>query len=296
MRHKARRLALDVLVAIAAVAFVSVGAPAHAQARGTEAVALVTELSGTAETQMEGKTVAVSLLFEFHPGATVKLYQGAKMIVLFYRTARQSAITGPSLIRASDTAIKALSGNEPISMQALAGKNGKALVIHPAGVTQGALVVRGLNKPIPTLSLAGGTTLELRPTFRWREVVPGLDYQFTLKDENEKVLHRLTWRGTTLQLPPELVLSGGRRYRWSVFAQAADGTTFRSNYGFTVADAAMRAEVENFRPDQTASPSERVAFAVWLEQAGLNDEAVRYWQQLAAEGIPLPPKQSAAAK
>jgi hypothetical protein len=272
------------------------GAAVHAQARSAAPVALVTELSGKAETQVEGKTVTVSLLSEFHPGARVKLYQGAKMIVLFYRTAGQSAITGPSLIRVGETAVEALSGNEPTNMQALAGKNGKPLLIRPAGVTQGAVVIRGLNKPIPAISLAGGTTLEARPTFRWREVEPGLDYQFTLKDQGDAVLLTRTGRGTALQLPPELVLSEGQRYRWSLFARAPDSTAYGSSYRFTVADAATRADVENFRPAQTANASERVAFAVWLEQAGLNDEAVHYWQQLVAEGIPPPPNKSANAK
>jgi hypothetical protein len=181
-------------------------------------------------------------------------------------------------------------------MQALAGKNGKPLLIRPAGVTQGAVVIRGLNKPIPAISLAGGTTLEARPTFRWREVEPGLDYQFTLKDQSDSVLLTRTAPGTALQLPPTLVLSEGQRYRWSLFARAPDGTAYGSSYRFTVADPATRAQVENFRPGQTANASERVAFAVWLEQAGLNDEAGRCWEQLVAEGIPPPPGKSADAK
>ena len=37
------------------------------------------------------------------------------------------------------------------------------------------------------------------------------------------------------------------------------------------------------RPAAGAPLSERVAFAVWLEQVGLKDEAARYWKALAAE-------------
>jgi len=269
---------------------------AYAQARSATPVALVTALSGTAETQAEGKTVAVSLLSEFPAGARVRLHRDAKMVLLFYRTAGQTAITGPSLIRVGDTGAEALSGNEPSNRPTLAGKNGKPLVIHPAGVTQGAIVIRGVNKPIPALSLAGGTTLSVRPTFRWLEVEPGFDYEFTLKDHSDAVLFTRTLRGTVVQLPPDLVLAEGQRYRWSVFGRGSDGAAYGSSYRFVVADAATRADFENFSPSPTADASERVAFAVWLEQAGLGDEAASHWQQLAAEGIPLPPKHSDAAK
>jgi hypothetical protein len=103
-------------------------------------------------------------------------------------------------------------------------------------------------------------------------------------------------RGSVLQLPSELVLAEGQRYRWSIFAKAPDGINYSSSHRFTVADATGRAEVENFRPAQAASPSERVAFAIWLEQAGVDDEALRYWQQLGADGILPPPEKSATAK
>src|SRR5215470_8364505 len=132
MQRKTRWMAWCAVITNAAVALVFPAA-AHAQARGTSPVVLVTALSGTAETQSEGKTVAVSLLSEFHTGARVKLHRDAKMVLLFYRTAGQTVITGPSLIRVGDTSVEPLSGNEPVNRPTLAGKNGKPLVIQPAG-------------------------------------------------------------------------------------------------------------------------------------------------------------------
>jgi hypothetical protein len=271
-----------------AAALYCAGTAARAEADPVAAVALVIELSGKAETQAGGRPVAVSLLSEFGPGARVRLHKDAKLIVLFYRTAEQYAISGPSLLRFTDTGLEALSGNEPIRKPALIGKDGRALAVRAIGVVQAGAVVRGRNKPIPALAPAGGVTLEVRPTFRWSEVEPGLDYRFTLKDEGDAVLLARTLRGTVMQLPPDLALAEGQRYRWSVFAQAADGTAYGSNYRFTVADAATRADVENFRPDQGASLGERVAYSVWLEQSGLLDEARRYWQRLGAEGLNVP--------
>ena len=45
----------------------------------------------------------------------------------------------------------------------------------------------------------------------------------------------------------------------------------------------LRARIEAARPKSGASVSERVAFAAWLEQLELRDEAKAYWKALAAE-------------
>lgn len=47
--------------------------------------------------------------------------------------------------------------------------------------------------------------------------------------------------------------------------------------------AELRARVEAARPAPGAPVSERVAFAAWLEQQQLHDEARAYWTALAAE-------------
>lgn len=45
----------------------------------------------------------------------------------------------------------------------------------------------------------------------------------------------------------------------------------------------LRAHIEALRPAAGAPVSERVAFAAWLEQMQLKDEARGYWRALAAE-------------
>jgi hypothetical protein len=45
----------------------------------------------------------------------------------------------------------------------------------------------------------------------------------------------------------------------------------------------LRARIEAARPEPGASVAERVAFATWLEQLELRDEAKAYWKALAAE-------------
>jgi hypothetical protein len=251
-------------------------------------VALATEVTGKAETQVHGKPAAVVLLSEFAPGARVRLHRNATMVVLYLRSAEQFSLAGPALVRFGQSAPEALSGNEPTRLRAVAGRDGKPVTIRPGGVTQAAIVVRGLSKPIPAAGLAGGVTLELRPTFRWQDVAPGLEYQFTLRDAQDSVLFSRKVNATALELPGEHSLAEGKRYRWSVAAKAADGTVYASSYRFTVADARLRAEADNFQPPSGAPPRERLVYALWLEQAGLGDEAARHWQQLTEAGVARP--------
>jgi sulfur carrier protein ThiS len=46
--------------------------------------------------------------------------------------------------------------------------------------------------------------------------------------------------------------------------------------------------VENFRPAEDATIAERVAYAAWLDEAGLRDEATAQWSAIAADGGPVP--------
>ena len=252
-------------------------------------VALVTDLSGAAETQVDGKKAHVTTLFELSEGARVKLFPGARMVVLYYLSARQYVLTGPALVRVGEIGVEALSGNEPISVKAPAGKDGKPLIIRPIGVTQAGVVFRG-TKPIPLISPVGRKTLAARPTFRWVAVEPTLSYHFSLKDEDSNPLVTQDVRDITFELPSNIVLSEGQYYRWSVSAESSSGVSYLTNHRFAVADIGTRSQVENFRPSLDSGHGEWVTFAIWLEQEGLAEEAREVWTRLSKQGVSLPPQ------
>jgi hypothetical protein len=272
----------------ALLAAVSGAELAHAQAGDDAPVALVTEIVGKAETRSGSQTVAVTLLAEFASGARVKLHPGAKMQVLFYGAAEVYALTGPSLVRVSQARLETMSGNEAVKQPGVYGRNGKPLLLRPGAITQAGIVVRGVARPLPALTMTGSATLDPHPVFRWREPEPGLDYRFVLRDGGEAILYERTLRDTSVSLPPDIVLKEAQRYRWSVSAKSPSGTEYAASYRFVYATAQTREDVANFRPEPDAPPAQRVAYALWLEQTGLRDEANRYWQALAAEGVPIP--------
>ena len=52
-----------------------------------------------------------------------------------------------------------------------------------------------------------------------------------------------------------------------------------------VTPADLRAQAESLRPAESAALSSKVAYAVWLEEMGLKDEARVYWRVASTERI-----------
>ena len=83
--------------------------------------------------------------------------------------------------------------------------------------------------------------------------------------------------------PPKVALNENVMYTWSVSARSPDGRKYSSVADFSIAPQSLRQDVESLRPATTSAFSDRVAYAAWLEQAELKDEARKYWRALAAE-------------
>ena len=78
-------------------------------------------------------------------------------------------------------------------------------------------------------------------------------------------------------------LREGVGYTWEVSARAPDNRRYVSAGDFSLASAELRAQAEALRPPAGSPVSQRVAFATWLEQMELRDEARKYWRTLSAE-------------
>jgi hypothetical protein len=251
-------------------------------------VALATEVTGLAETRVADATVAVSLLSEFAAGSRIALKKDARLTILFYASGVAYVLTGPALVRFTDGGLEALSGNEPKRIAAVTGRNGKPLELRPSRLTQAGMVARGVIRPIAARNPVGTVTLESRPAFAWVGVEPRLSYRFLLRDMNDSTVAAGDVAENSYQLPAGLRLTPGKRYRWTVRARTMDGTEYLLDRTFSVADHALRTELENFRPADHATPTSHIAFALWLEQVGLQDEARAYRQSLRQHGVTIP--------
>ncbi len=266
-----RALALAIFVSW----LVALATPAWA-----ESIALVTDVSGRVTGQGP-----VTILSEIAADTRVQLESGARLVVIYFRSGDEYTFTGPAQIQFRTTEPQVLSGAKPQKRASPLRKGGKDVTIKPVSVTQAAYVMRS-GRPtarIKLLTLSGTKTLDASPEFRWQEIEPGAKYRFELTDDTGRSVYESDVTGSALKLPLPVRLREGVPYTWELSARLADGRRYVSAGDFSIVTPQLRAEADALRPAAGAPVSERVAFAAWLEQMELKDEARKYWRVLAAE-------------
>ena len=249
------------------------------------AVAMVTDLEGKAVLLDDSRKPAVSILSEVRQDARIQIEAGSRLVAVYLGSGQSWEIKGPAVVRFRPPQPDAESGAKPKPLGNALSKGNQEIRIKPVAVAQAAIVMRSV-KPSLKLRLLnplGNKTLEERPTFAWASLAPNIPYHFALLDETGKTLYEATVPDTSLQLPAQLQLKEAATYTWMVSAQHSEGMSFSNASDFSLASAELRRQVEALRPAGNASFSERVAFAAWLEQMALRDEARKYWQAAAAE-------------
>lgn len=242
-------------------------------------VAIVTDVSGKVAAQ-----APVTILAEIAADARVKLEPGSRLVVVYVKSGDEYTLTGPAQVQFRSGGPEVASGAKPQRKANPLGKE-SGVTIRPLSVAQGAFVMRS-GRPtarIKLLSLSGTKTLDVAPEFRWQEIEPGVKYRFELTDDTGKSLYEGEVGGATFRLPAGVQLREGVSYTWELSARQGDGRRYVSAGDFSVADGGVRSRARSLRPAAGASVSQRVAYAAWLEQMELRDEARKYWKALAAE-------------
>jgi hypothetical protein len=264
-----------VVLAVAAAGVLA----AAAVSASAQPVALVTDVAG----RVTGPA-PLAILSEISSDTRVQLDPGARLVALYLKSGDEYTFSGPAHVHFGAEAPQTTKGAKPRKKISPLGRGGN-VNIRPVNVTQAAFVMRGGRSTarIRLLSLSGTRTLETAPEFRWREIEPGARYRFEITDDTGKSLYETESTETVVRLPASATLREGASYTWEVSARAADGRRYVSAGDFSIATAALRAEAESLRPAAGAPVSERVAYAAWLEQAELRDEARQYWRALSEE-------------
>lgn len=268
--------------ALAAAALIA-GAVCSAAA-GAAPVAVVTDAQGRSVLQGAAPGRELVMLAEIDGDARVQLDDKARLVVLYFSTGEEFALRGPALIQFKPAAPEGLSGHPP---EKRAGRNkaDPGIRIKPGGVTQAGVRMRVAPEGprLKLVGLSGTVTLETRPVFRWSALEPGLSYAFELSDDTGRIVHEAKTTGNTLMLPETVHLKPNAPYTWEVSARLKSGAKYTSAGDFNIATAELRAQVDRTRPAETATLSELVAFALWLEQMDLKDEARKYWRMAHAQ-------------
>lgn len=254
--------------------------PALAYAAG---VAMVTDLQGKASATGEGRLKDVTILSEIDTGAQVQLAAGGSLVAMYLTGGEEYAFKGPATIIFKADQPDVTSGAKPEKRSAALGKGN--IKIKPVGVAQGAMVMRGFRTGarIQLLSLHKTKTLDTQPEFRWQAIQPGVKYHIEISDDTGRTLHEADVEDVTYKLPAGIALREGVTYTWEVSARLQDGRKYSSSADFAIAPADLRAQAAELRPAPVAPFSTRIAYAAWLDQVELKDEARIYWKAAAAE-------------
>jgi hypothetical protein len=267
--------------------FALLAAPARA-----ETVAMITDLRGTVVVEDE-KMRSFSILAEIEAAMRVRLESGARLVTLYVKSGDEYAFAGPARVEFAASGPRVLSGAPP---QRRASPFGSRVSIKPGGVRQAAFVMRGggMSGHIRLLSLSGTKTLETHPEFRWQTIEGAESYRFELTDGSGRVVVEEELNGASYRLPSAVSMDAGVPYTWQVSVRLTDGRRHAGTGDFSLAPDALRREAEDLRPAPNAPLSDRVAFAAWLDQMELRDEARKYWKALAMER-PADPRLKALA-
>jgi hypothetical protein len=253
-------------------------AASPAQAAG---VALVTDLAGKVEA--EGGAAAPGILSELDAGLKLRLAQDARVTLLYLASGEEYQLKGAGRYQIGSTAPAALQGAQPekrkLPVDALPGVR-----VKPSSVAQATLMMRSIGRPPPKL-LAPLSTMVLadRPPFRWEGVAGAEKYRLRVVDSGGQAVAELETAETAAQLPEGVRLKEGAAYAWSVDALLGEGRKTTSRGEFGVLGAEQRARLERMRPAADAKFSERVVYALLLDQYEVRDAAREEWRKLSVE-------------
>ncbi len=252
---------------------------------GAAGIAMVTDLQGKATTTAEGKPRDVTILSELDAGAQVQLAAGATLVAMYLDAGDEYVFKGPAAIVFRAGQPDVTSGAKPEKRSAALGKGGAPVRIKPVGVAQGAMVMRGFRTGarIQLLNLHKTKTLETQPEFRWQALQSGVKYHIEITDDTGRSMHEADVDQAAYKLPAGVPLKEGVTYTWEVSARMPDGRKYSSSADFAVAPRDLRVQAADLRPAATAPFSTRIAYAAWLDQMELKDEARLYWKAASAE-------------
>ena len=237
-------------------------------------VAVVTDLQGKAVA--ESKPVA--MLAEVEGDARVQVDANARMVVVYYSSGAEYSLRGPAVVQFKAAGPEAISGNAPEKRPAALAAAGKEVKLKPGGLARAAYMMMGAPSALKLLELTDTRSLEGKPELRWAPLDSAKHYEVRVTREGTGTVFATTTTGTSVRFPDEVTLEADVKYTWRVAALLRDGTRATSVGEFSVVPEALRTEVVAARPAESAPLSQKVTYALWLEQLELRDEARKYWE------------------
>lgn len=251
-----------------------------------EPVAMVTDVGGGASTLEKGKARKIELLSYLEPGMVLQLDAKAHLTATFFSKPVEYRFTGPAKLTVGQDKISAGDGkaeSHTVSLQKTSAAK-KFTVAQRESVTQAAFEMRDggrpglrLDDPVDTSLISGDAV-----SFNWDGPRPKGGYQVSLYDSHNKLLHQASSTANSW-VPAAGLLKAGDAYEWEIRAVLESGEVLTARGNFNMADNATAKTIQAQTPQAGSSFSERVLYAVFLEEKGFKYDARQLWKELAKE-------------
>jgi hypothetical protein len=265
-----------ILSPLAALLFAA--APAWSQNVG-----FVTNLKG--DVSIDG-VARPPLLAEISKGQKITVAREANISVMYAASGKEYVLKGPGEWLVKDNEIAASSGMPPVVRHTEWRTTNKTLEsvaqTSAASVRMRSIAPSKAAAPIMLFPTAGRVAT-LQPTLRWRADATAAAVEVAVYvPGEEKAVHSAIAAEGSYRMPTPL--KPDTEYVWTVVSagQEVGSGRFRT----LAADALRR--VEMYRPAERSEFSDRVLFALLLQELGAQQEAHDSWTRLAQERADLP--------
>ena len=266
-----QRTFLAMLLAAASAAF------------GADGIAFITNIKG--EISVDGNA-RPALLSELARGQKIVVGRDSHASVMYIASGKEYILRGPADYTVKDTEIAGSAAMPPVTRDT-AWRTSNKVLAQVAQTSAASVRMRSIGKPKldePKLIYpTQGAVATLQPTFRWVASDKASGEFMLMAVGQEKPVHLAKAAGGSYRIPAKL-LAPDTEYAWTI---TVAGNELGAGRFRTLAPDAL-GQIEARRPSDRADFSDRLLFALMLQEMGAVQEARESWARLANERADLP--------
>jgi hypothetical protein len=263
----------------------SLTALAALAAQAADGIAFITNIKG--EVSIDGSPRPL-LMSELAKGQKITVGKEAQLAVMYIQSGKEYVLKGPQDYTVGEREIASATGVPPAARETAWRANGQVLV-KVAQTSSASIRMRSIapakveSKPKLDFPTQGAITM-LQPTFRWTgsEAKAPADVVLAVAGKEEKPVAKARVSASSHRFPTKL--QPDTEYSWtvSVAGQEIGSARFRTLSASAIQNAEKR------RPSDKAEFSDRLLYALLLQEIGAVQEAQEAWGKLAQERTDLP--------
>lgn len=247
-------------------------------------VAMVTDVGGAVSISTAGQQRKTALLDYLEPKAILVLESHAFLSVTFFAKPVEYRFTGPARLSVEQDRIAVLEGAVEFRTVSLAKTSAakKYTAAQREHVAHAAYEMRAVRPGLRLGDPVDTQVLSPEISFSWDGPQSAKGHLLSLYDDRKRLLHQVSLTDNRWQ-PAAGLLKPGQRYEWQVSAVLDSGEELTARGGFSMAETDVAHHILAQAPQDDATFSERVLYAVFLEEHGYGYDARRVWQALSRE-------------